>query len=73
MADDTKLMWKLISTTLHNELKGDINRFIEWSKKWELKFNTSKCKVMLFGNDISNWYTMLDFNDQKHKKLEFKT
>ena len=72
-ADDTKLMQKLISTTSHNELQDDINRLIEWSKKWELKFNTSKCKVMHFGNDISNSYTMLDFNDQKRKKLEFIT
>ena len=66
-------MQKLISTTSHNELQDDINRLIEWSKKWELKFNTSKCKVMHFGNDISNSYTMLDFNDQKRKKLEFIT
>ena len=28
---------------------------------------------MHFGNDISNLYTMLDFNDQKRKKLEFIT
>ena len=72
-ADDTKLMQNLISTTSHNELQYDINRFIKWFKKWELKFNTSKCKVMDFGNDISNSYTMLDFNDQKRKKLEFIT
>ena len=71
--DDTKLMQKLISTTSHNELQDDINRLIEWSKKWELKFNTLKCKVMHFGNDISNSYTMLDFNNQKLKKLEFIT
>ena len=51
----------------------DINRLIEWSKKWSKKFNTSRCKVMHFGNDISNSYIMLDFNDQKRKKLEFIT
>ena len=28
---------------------------------------------MQFGNHISNSYTMLDFNDQKRKKLEFIT
>ena len=70
-ADDSKLMQKLIPTTSHNELQDDINRLIEWFKKWELKFNTSKCKVMQFGNDISNSYTMLDLNDQKLKMLEF--
>ena len=66
-------MQKLISTTSYNGLQDDINRLIEWSKKWELKFNTSKCKVMHFGNDISNSYTMLDSNNQKRKKLEFIT
>ena len=34
--DDTKLMQKLISTTSHNELQDDINRLIEWSKKFNL-------------------------------------
>ena len=66
-------MQKLLSTTSHNELQNDINRLIEWSKKRELKFNKSKCKVMHFGNDISNSYTMLDLNDQKRKILEFIT
>ena len=32
------------------ELQDDINPLIEWSKKWELKFNTSKCKAMHSGN-----------------------
>ena len=54
-------MQKLISTTSYNELQDDINRLIEWSRKWELKFNTSKCKVMHFGNHTSNSYTMLNF------------
>ena len=64
-------MQKLISTTSYNELQDDINRLIEWSKKWKLKLITSKCKVMHFGNHTSNSYTMLDFNHQKRKKLEF--
>ena len=56
--------FKIISTNSSN---------IEWSKKWNLKFNTSKCKSMHFGNDISNSYTMLDLNDQKRKMLGFIT
>ena len=46
LADDTKLMQKLISTTPRNKLQDDINRPIEWSKKWELKFNTLKRKFI---------------------------
>ena len=71
--DDTKLMQKLISVTSHNELQDDINQLIKSSKTRELKLNTSNCKVMHFGNDISNSHTMLDFNDEKRKKLEFIT
>ena len=71
-ADNTKLMQKLISTISYNELQDYINRLIEWSKKWELKFNTSKCKVMYFGN-ISNSYTMLDSIDKIRKMMEFIT
>ena len=66
-------MQKLISTTSHNEHQADINRLIEWSKKRKLDFDTSKCKVMYFGNGTSNSYTMLDFNEQKRKKLKFIT
>ena len=70
-ADDTKLMQKLVSTTAHSELQVVINQLIKWSKKWELKFNTLKCKFMLFGNAVSNSHTMCDLNDQKCKMLEF--
>ena len=58
--DDTKLMQKLISTTSHKEL---INWPIKWYKKWELKFNKSKCQSMHFGNDIANSNAILDLND----------
>ena len=71
--NNTKLMEKLISTTSHSELQVDINQLIKWSSKWELKFNTLKCKFILFGNAISNSHTMLDLNDQKPKMLEFIT
>ena len=42
LAEDTKLMQKLISTTSQNELQDDINHVIEWCKKWGLKFHTTK-------------------------------
>ena len=71
--DDTKLIQKLIPATSHKELKDDLNRLIEWPKKWELKLNSSKCKVMHFGNDISNSHTMSDLNVLKRKMLEFIT
>ena len=37
------------------------------------KINSSKCKLMHFGNDISYSYAILDLNDQKCKMLKFIT
>ena len=70
-ADDTKLMKQISSTDCHDELQDDINHLTGWSEKWELGFNTSKCKVMHFGNDITSPYMMIDLYDQKCKVLDF--
>jgi len=32
----------------------------EWSKKWQLKFNPDKCKVMRIGHKYNTSYEMLD-------------
>ena len=51
--------------------QSDIDHLIEWSDKWPLKFNTSKCKVMHNGSTNTSSYSVLDLNDPKHKELEF--
>ncbi|CAG2250997.1 unnamed protein product [Mytilus edulis] len=48
----------------HQDLQDDLDRLCDWSRKWKLSFNASKCKVMHFGqnNNLSR-YTMLDNED----------
>ena len=53
------------------ELQNDIDHLTGWSDKQQLKFNTSKCKVLYIGAANKSPCSMLDLNDHKHKKVEF--
>jgi ribonuclease P/MRP protein subunit RPP40 len=46
-ADDTKLFARVPEKT--SELQHDLECLQDWSQKWQLRFNTSKCKVMHLG------------------------
>ena len=47
-------------------LQNDINALVEWSIKWELKFNLSKCCVLHFGrSNIKSKYKIHDNTLQK--------
>ena len=46
-ADDTKAFREIQSDEDRQQLQQDINEL--WSKKWQLPFNESKCKVMHYG------------------------
>ena len=70
-ADDTKLLEILLSIISNQELQNDINQLSECFDKWQLKFNTTKCKVINSGPNKSTAYAMLDLNDDKIKRLEF--
>jgi hypothetical protein len=48
-ADDTKLISKLSSPNSWMELQRDLDNACEWSNKWLLEFNVSKCLVMHYG------------------------
>lgn len=49
-ADDTKLI-KVIRNKLDiRSLQLDLNRLVDWSKTWNMSFNTEKCKFMVFNN-----------------------
>ncbi|CAG2205157.1 unnamed protein product [Mytilus edulis] len=63
-ADDTKVYSSVINEQQHQDLQDDLDRLCDWSRKWKLSFNASKCKVMHFGqnNNLSR-YTMLDNED----------
>ena len=58
-ADDTKI-WKIIrSINDRDSLQNDLNSLTKWSKKWLLRFNPKKCKVLHLGHNNPKFkYTM---------------
>jgi hypothetical protein len=43
-ADDTKVFASVSNEEDKNSLQGDIDKLMNWSDTWLLKFNKSKCK-----------------------------
>lgn len=48
-ADDTKVFRRVDVDGATGELQKDLDRLMEWSVKWQLRFNVEKCKVMHIG------------------------
>ena len=48
-ADDTKIRKKIEDEESCRELQKDLDRLQQWSEKWLMKSNASKCKVMSMG------------------------
>ena len=48
-ADDTKIFRCVGSDDDHSALQNDLNLFYEWSVRWQLNFNISKCKHIHLG------------------------
>ncbi len=46
MPDDTKIGKRVDSKEHVINIQSDLDRFIEWANKWQMKFNVEKCKVM---------------------------
>ena len=57
-ADDTKAFSEIKTTEDRDALQNDLDLLVEWSKKWLLKFNSKKCKVLHIGknNPKYNYY-----------------
>ena len=49
-ADDTKVYSPVQTIDDARALQNNLNNLDEWSDKWQLSFNVSKCKVVHFGN-----------------------
>ena len=48
-ADDTKVFRRVDVDGATTELQKDLHSLVEWSEKWQLRFNADKCKVMHIG------------------------
>lgn len=58
-ADDTKSGRVVATEQNQAELQNEINQFQEWAEKWQMSFNSSKCKVMHLGHRNPGFlYTM---------------
>ena len=69
-ADDTK-MWASLKIKEDSDiLQKDLDSLTEWSKKWLLKFNAGKCKIMHIGHSIPTEYYMEDDLGQRIKMEE---
>ena len=60
-ADDTKITSKVTSVLQWQQLQKDLNTLASWAEKWQMKFNTGKCKVLHIGNNnVQANYSMND-------------
>ena len=48
-ADDTKLCHDVSKPEDKETVQHDINKLVEWTKKWQMQFNPDKCTVIHFG------------------------
>ena len=60
-ADDTKLGGKVLNVEDRNRIQADLDKIVEWSATWQMKFNTEKCKVLHIGSkNVKFQYRMSD-------------
>ena len=55
----------------HSELQNNLNHLISRSEKWPLKFSTSKCKVLCFGQTDTKPYMMMNIDIGQMQELKF--
>ena len=59
-ADSTKMAWVVNEKKDWKALQQDLRSLWEWSDKWQLKFNSTKCKVMHLGKSNRKYkYSMI--------------
>ena len=72
-ADDAKLLRKVADEDDCVALNQDLEKISEWSKKWEMSFNTKKCSVLEFGKSkrrvVGNYFLN---NEKIMKRTEEK-
>ena len=57
-ADDTKIGRTILGEKDRIELQNDLKLLGQWAEKWQMKFNTDKCKVIHFGGGSPSNYVM---------------
>ena len=57
-ADDTKMYRRITAAQDHQDMQADLERLDDWSKKWQLRFNEKKCKIMHLGKQEKESYNL---------------
>ena len=55
-ADDAKLFQHILNDSDRQSLQEGINELHEWTQRWLLKLNISKCKVISFGRHVDKFH-----------------
>ena len=64
-ADDAKLSSTINQMEDANCLQSDLDSIVQWSKKWSLRFNPQKCKVLHLGKSNEKFsYSMMEDGDR---------
>ena len=70
-ADDSKIMAGLRSSADGDSLQEDILAVTDWTRKWLMKLNASKCKVVHFGrSNLRRSYVINDLVENRVIDLE---
>lgn len=64
-ADDTKVYAVVNNIEEQDTLQKDLDNLVDWSDKWLLKFNKSKCKHIHFGPFVNTSYHLGENNITK--------
>ena len=47
--DDTKVFGVVEDVVQNYLLQDDLSKLVHWSKKWQMQFTTTKCKILYVG------------------------
>ena len=61
-ADDTKLFRAIRIVEDHEVLQQDLDNLVEWSNKWQLGFNETKCKSLHLGSSNQRLNYQMNFH-----------
>ena len=63
IADDAKIFRSIRSVNDNGVLQNDLDKLSEWSERWQLPFNTGKCKSLHIGK--KNKHRIYEMNGQQ--------
>ena len=59
-ADDIKLFGRVKNEVDRAVIQSDLDRLLEWSNRWQMPFNSSKCMVMHLGKKNMKYQYSMD-------------